>query len=56
MTYRHKKVKQHTTTMQLPTALYDQVRTLLDDGLFSSLNEFYLYAIRKGLDEQRKRK
>lgn len=52
MGFEHKKVERHVTTMQLPVPLYEKCLKKVDSGEYSSLNDLYLYAIRRLVDER----
>lgn len=53
MSYRHVNVPKHVSTLKLPETTYQEcMRMVVETGSFSSLNDFYVYAIRKALDER----
>ncbi len=49
-------MKTKSVHVRLPPKVFEEAQRIVDEGLFSSLNEFIKESVRKGVDEYRKRK
>lgn len=49
-------MKTKSIHVRLPPKVFEEAQRVVDEGLFSSLNEFIKDSVRKGVEEHRKRK
>lgn len=49
-------MKTKSIHVRLPPKVFEEAQRIVNEGLFSSLNEFVKESVRKGVEEYRKRK